>query len=129
MAKASEWRKRIAEWRTSGLSAVKFAEKQGYAAHQVWYWAAKFREEEAAPPAETARTAAGGPMVTRRSIPLARVLRPAMQESAEKPAAPAGAMAVEAGGIRLVVPSGFDRRTLAMVLDEVEARKSRLGGR
>jgi hypothetical protein len=36
-------------------------------------------------------------------------------------------MAVEVGGIRLVVPSGFDRGTLAMVLDEIEGRKPRLG--
>jgi hypothetical protein len=36
-------------------------------------------------------------------------------------------MAVEVNGMRLVVPTGFDRVTLAMVLDEIELRKFRVG--
>jgi crotonobetainyl-CoA:carnitine CoA-transferase CaiB-like acyl-CoA transferase len=126
MARASEWRKRIAEWRASGLSAAKFAESRGYSAHQVWNWAAKFRREDAARTAEPTAAVQVGRVVA-HSIPLARVLRVPRQESAEKPVASATAMAVEVGGMRLVVPSGFDRGTLAMVLDELEARKPRLG--
>ena len=126
MARASEWRKRIAEWRASGLSAPKFAERQGCSAHQVWNWAARFRKEDAARTTETTAAVRVGRVVA-HSIPLARVLRVPRQESAERPAASASAMAVEVGGMRLVVPSGFDRGTLAMVLDEVEARKPRLG--
>jgi hypothetical protein len=125
MARASEWRKRIAEWRASGLSAAKFAESRGCSVHQVWNWAAKFRKEDAARTAETTAVQVG--RVVAHSIPLARVLRVPRQESAEKPVASATAMAVEVGGIRLVVPSGFDRGTLAMVLDEIEGRKPRLG--
>jgi transposase len=128
MAKASEWRRRIAEWRASGLSAAKFAESRGCSVHQVWNWAAKFRKEDVARTAEMAGAAQPRP-VAAHSIPLARVLRAPRQEFAEKPASAPGAMAVEVGGMRLVVPSGFDRGTLAMVLDEVEARKSGLGAR
>lgn len=127
MAKAIEWREKIAEWRASGLSAAKFAESRGCSAHQVWNWAARFRKEDEARAAEAA-----GPAqtvsVAGHSIPFARVLRAPKQEVSEN-AVPAGAMAVEVGGMRLVVPSGFDRETLAMVLDEVEARKARLGVR
>ena len=127
MAKAIEWREKIAEWRASGLSAAKFAESRGCSAHQVWNWAARFRKEDEARAAEAA-----GPAqtvsVAGHSIPFARVLRAPKQEASEK-TVPAGAMAVEVCGMRLVVPSGFDRETLAMVLDEVEARKARLGVR
>ena len=125
MARASEWRKRIAEWRASGLSAAKFAESLGCSAHQVWNWAAKFRGEDAARTTEATAAVQVGRVVA-HSIPLARVLRAPRQESFEKPAASATAMAVEVGGMRLVVPSGFDRGTLAMVLDEVEGRNPRM---
>jgi len=128
MAKASEWRERIVEWRASGLSAAKFAESRGCSAHQVWNWAAKFRKEDAA----RLDKAAGRSQIrslTPSSISLARVLRSPRQEPANKPPVSAGAMAVEIGGMRLVVPSGFDRGTLTMVLDEVGTRKTMLGVR
>lgn len=126
MAKASEWRGRIAEWRASGLSAVKFAEMRGYSAQQVWKWAAKLRKADAAGAAESAGPTRAGSDAP-QSIPFARLVRAPKPESGERPPAPAGAMAVEIGGMRLVVPSGFDRGTLAMVLDEALARKSEMG--
>jgi len=128
MAKASEWRERIAEWRASGLSAAKFAESRGCSAHQVWNWAAKFRKEDTARMGQAAGRSQVR-SVPQSSISLARVLRSPRQEPANRPALWAGAMAVEVGGMRLVVPSGFDRGTLAMVLDEVETRKIVLGVR
>jgi hypothetical protein len=126
MAKASEWRERISEWRAGRLSAAEFAESHGCSARQVWNWAAKFRKEGAlrgAPSSGRAQAA----LVPSKSIALARVLRSPRQDSANWSALSTGAMAVEIGGMRLVVPSGFDRGTLAMVLDEVETRKTRLG--
>jgi len=128
MAKASEWRERIAEWRASGLSAAKFAESRGCSAHQVWNWAAKFRKEDATRLGESTGRSQLSSLPSSR-IPLARVLRSIKQETANRPAVSTGAMAVEVGGMRLVVPSGFDRGTLAMVLDEVETRKTMLGAR
>jgi len=128
MARASEWREKIAEWRASGLSAAKYAESRGCSAHQVWNWAARFRKEDEVRAARAAEAAgpAQAVSVTGHSIPFARVLRAPKQEVAEK-MGPASAMAVEVFGMRLVVPRGFDRATLAMVLDEVEARKTGLG--
>jgi len=128
MAKASEWRERIAEWRESGLSAAKFAESRGCSAHQVWHWAAKFRKEGGVRTGEVAGRSQVR-LVPPRSISLARVLRSPKQDFANRPPVSEGAMAVEVGGMRLVVPSGFDRGTLAMVLDEVETRKTMLGAR
>ena len=128
MAKASEWRERIAEWRASGLSAAKFAESRGCSAHQVWNWAAKFRKEDTTRLGESTGRSQISSLPSSR-ISLARVLRSPRQEPANKPAVSAGAMAVEVGGMRLVVPSGFDRGTLAMVLDEVETRKTMRGVR
>ena len=128
MAKASEWRERIAEWRASGLSAAKFAESRGCSAHQVWNWAAKFRKEDTTRLGESTGRSQISSLPSSR-ISLARVLRSPKQETANRSAVSTGAIAVEVGGMRLVVPSGFDRGTLAMVLDEVEARKARLGVR
>jgi hypothetical protein len=126
MARASEWRERIADWRASGLSAVKFAEMRGYSAQQVWKWAAKLRKKDTARAAEEAGPARADSDAP-HSLPFARVLRTSKPESGERPRMPTGAMAVEFGGIRLEVPAGFDRGTLAMVLDEALARKSRMG--
>ena len=84
------------------------------------------REDTAAREAEVVGPAKAGSDAP-HSIPLARVVRAPNPEFGERPPAPAGAMAVEVGGMRLVVPAGFDRRTLAMVLDEIEARKSKMG--
>ena len=128
MAKASEWRERIAEWRASGLSAAKFAESRGCSAHQVWNWAAKFRKEDITRLGESTGRSQLSSLPSSR-ISLARVLRSPKQEPANRSAVSTGAMAVEVGGMRLVVPSGFDRGTLAMVLDEVETRKTMLGAR
>ena len=105
---------------------MKFAEMRGYSAQQVWKWAAKLRKEDTARAAEAAGPARADSDAP-HSLPFARVLRTSKPESGERPPAPAGAMAVEIGGMRLVVPSGFDRGTLAMVLDEALARKSRMG--
>jgi hypothetical protein len=115
------------------LSAAKFAEGQGLSAHQLWNWAAKFRRDDEAkavesaamaipqaPPAEDGRAIAD-------SIPLAKVVRVLRQEPADKPSMTL--LSVELFGIRIAVPTGFDRPTFAMVLDEIEVRRARLGQR
>ena len=128
MAKADTWRERVNEWRGSGLSAMKFAQSKGFGAHQLWYWASKFRDEEQARPGKPTATAAG-PMpaeaVKADAIPFARVVRSHQQEGA-KPQAP---LSVELSEIRIVVPADLDRATLLMVLDAVQARRARLAER
>jgi hypothetical protein len=99
----------------------------------LWNWAAKFRRDDEAkavesaamaipqvPPAEDARAKAD-------SIPLAKVVRVPRQDPAGKPSM--ALLSVELFGIRIAVPMGFDRPTFAMVLDEIEARRARLGQR
>jgi hypothetical protein len=133
MANAATWRERIGGWRASGLSAAKFAESQGLTAHQVWNWAAKFRREDEAKAVAAAAVAV--PAVPRAedvrakadSIALAKVVRVPRQEPAAKPVTTL--LSVELFGIRIAVPTGFDRPTFAMVLDEIEARRARLGER
>ena len=131
MANAATWRERIGEWRASGLSAGKFAESRGLSAHQVWNWAAKFRKEDTANesqavampsvrPAEDAQSKADG-------LSLAKVIRVRKPEPGSK--APTAPLSVELFGICIAVPTGYDRPTFAMVLDEIEARRARLGER
>jgi hypothetical protein len=46
MANAATWRKRVEEWRASGLKAMEFAKDRGLSVHQLWNWAATFRRKE-----------------------------------------------------------------------------------
>jgi hypothetical protein len=121
MANAKTWRKRVAEYRASGLSAVKFAEGRDFSAHQVWNWSAKFRKEEEAFPTAAEPAPA---LVKSSNVRLARLVRvPSQPPPTGKSAATE--LSVEILGIRVVVPRGFDRATLTMVLDEIEARGAR----
>ena len=99
----------------------------------MWNWAAKFRREDEAKAVAAAAVAV--PAVPRAedvrakadSIALAKVVRVPRQEPAAKPVTTL--LSVELLGIRIAVPTGFDRPTFAMVLDEIEARRARLGER
>jgi transposase len=126
MANAATWRKRVEEWRASGLKAKEFAESRGLPVHQLWNWAARFRKQEqtkvvepeatmvpsTSPAAEAAKT---------DRVRLARVVRmPVRDSSVQSPP-----LSVEFSEVRIVVPDGFDRSTFAMVLDAIEHRKAR----
>jgi hypothetical protein len=41
MAKEAEWAQRVAEWRSSGLTAAEFCASQDYSAKTLWYWSSK----------------------------------------------------------------------------------------
>jgi transposase-like protein len=126
MANAKTWRERVGEWRASGLSAVKFAEGRGFSPHQLWYWRAKFRQQMDQSAAHTTSVASPALATTAR-VPLARVVRRPNPELA--PVATKALLSVEIMGVHIAVPPGFDRATFAAVLDEIEARKVRAGGR
>jgi hypothetical protein len=131
MANAATWRERIGEWRASGLSAAKFAESRGLSVHQLWNWSAKFRKEEQPKTVDSTAMASATPGEGERakasSISLAKVVGIPKQEPAAKPST--ALLSVELFGVRIAVPTAFDRPTLAMVLDEIEARRARLGER
>lgn len=126
MANARIWRERVSEWRTSGLSAVKFALGRDFSPHQLWYWRAKFRHEIGA--AATPTTAVATPTVAQADrMPLARVVRRFTPQ--QTTVAPKALLSVEIMGVHIAVPPGFDRATFSAVLDEIETRKARAGGR
>lgn len=42
---ASKWRERIAQWRSSGMSAQEYAEQQGFSLERLTYWARRAERE------------------------------------------------------------------------------------
>jgi hypothetical protein len=113
MTDAETRAERVAAWRASGLSAVKFCEGQDFTAPRLWRWAAKLRrvgQEIGTQGSDQAKT---------NRVRLARVVRVPVSGNA-RPGG--GSLTVELYGVRVVVPIGFDRVTLAAVLDEIEAR-------
>src|SRR5438105_1158465 len=131
---SKKWAKRVAKWRASGLTSTAFCAGRGFTAGGLRYWAHRLRKKEA--------ESRSGPSP---SVRLARVVRtPAAPPSAgPEPAgqcrrlqggaspgaagAPAPSLVLDAQGVRIGVPSGFDPATLAAVLDVLD-RRSSLGG-
>ena len=127
MANAATWRKRVEEWRASGLKAKEFAENHGLSVHQLWNWAATFRKKEgmrAVGPEPTipSTTRANGTAGT-DGLRLARLVRVPARDGGGQPLA----LAVEFSEVRIVLPDGFDRSTFAVLLDAIERRKARPG--
>jgi len=115
------WEGRVAEWKASGLTSEKYSEGKSFTAGGLRHWAYRLG------------------MVNRRkpkaaTIRLARVVREATPEATERKAAaevvfggkaPAEALVVECGAVRVAVRPGFDQGTLAAVLDVLAARGGR----
>jgi hypothetical protein len=66
-------------------------------------------------------------LVKTDSVPLARLVRGPRQDPAAE--ATRVSLSVELLGVRIAVPPGFDRATFSAVLDEIETRRTRAGGR
>jgi hypothetical protein len=114
MAKEEEWAERVAAWRASGKTSDEFSEGQPFTAGGLRHWAYRL--------GKTRRRATSGPAL--RTVRLARVVRVARGAVAVargKAATPyEAALAVEVAGLRVIVPIGFDRRTLEQVLSAIE---------
>lgn len=118
MSNQALWAERVAAWQASGVSSYAFAEGRGFTAGGLRYWAHRLRRE-------------GADARPKRSVRLARVLRSAAPESSAGSGAmvsvrPTAASAsdetpvvLEVGGARVAVRRGFDRVTLAAVLEVV----------
>lgn len=99
--KRDEWAKRVEGWKRSGLSAEALAERDGFNAHTLRWWARQLRRE-----------------------PIIEDLRPKFVEVM----VPAASVIVEStvievvlrDGVRVVVPNNFDENTLRRVLRVVE---------
>jgi hypothetical protein len=101
------WQKLVSRWRASGESAATFSAREGIRARQLYHWASKLRVEE--------RGSESGPVPV-RMMQLVRV--------------PSGSPGV---GIiidvpdtraRVMVEPGFDRGTLAVVLEMLGIRSA-----
>lgn len=98
--KRDEWAKRVEGWRRSGLSAMAFAEREGFNGYTLRWWACQLRRE-----------------------PIIEDLRPKFVEvMVPVPAAPVIAESIEVlvRGVRVMVPINFDENTLRRVLRVVE---------
>jgi transposase len=106
MADTTIWIKRVAAWRASGQTAAEYCERQGLVLSALRYWAQRARREQEA----TAAVAV--------PVRLARVER-------ARPSAELVPVVIEVGGARISVARGFDRATLATVLEVLGARVDR----
>ena len=105
----------MADWRASGLTSLRFCEGREFTAGGLRHWSHKLRH--GAVPAEK-------PVVR-----VARVLRASARTTGAPSLAPAPVasgvdvpVVVELGGARVALQRGFDRETLAAVLDVLASR-------
>jgi hypothetical protein len=109
-ATEEKWTERVSGWRESGLTSEKFCEGREFSANGLRHWAYKL-----------------GKTKRRRGTPevrIARVVRaPAPEKTTASTPGPVDwSLAVELGGARILVRVGFDRATLAALLDVLAAR-------
>jgi hypothetical protein len=103
------------------LTAKQFAEGEPFSAQQLWNWSWQLRRGE--PRRRTSRPTFPRNEATvsaaKKGVRLARVVavRPSGQSAV--------GLVVEVRGVRISVPTGFDRPTFSAVLDEVEHRALR----
>jgi hypothetical protein len=105
------WAQRVAEWRASGLSSPAYCAGKDFTAGGLRHWAHRLAHGEGA----------------RSRVRLAKVVRVRRRRQEARPAPGAGApdLVVEVGAARIAVRVGYDRATLATVLDELLAAAAR----
>jgi len=109
------WAGRIARWQRSGLTAERFAGREGLNPRTLTFWKWKLGR------LATDRPASDGPHEPRRAgaVGFVEVLR-----AAATPASPAPAFEVVLpDGYRIGVAPGFDGATLRALLDVLEGRR------
>lgn len=111
MTETADWKQQVAEWRVSGLSAEEFSKARGYPRTRLWAWSSRLLKAE--------RKVSVGD-----DVRLVQVVR-------ENSRSDSVAVTVHLHDARVLVPTGIDRGTLAMVLDAVDdlRRPSRRAGR
>ena len=122
MADAATWKERVTAWRASGKTAAEFCAGQDFSKSGLHYWSHKLgrlgRDDEAS------RGRARG--VT-RLLRVQRKVGPAPGNDTIRPAQAhaAGGVLLEVADIRIEVNAGFDRATLASVLEVVQQLAAR----
>ena len=111
MARAAIWKRRVAEWKSSGLKAAESALGRVFAASTLIWWSSRLNRSAVAirPAAVEGRTV----------VPLARVVREERSAGARFGTAVVAEtpVVVEDGPVRLLLRRGFDPRTPREVQD------------
>ena len=94
----------MADWKASGLTAAAYAQPRGWSPSTLKWWSSQLNRQEVAAEASM------------RFVRLVAAPAPTPPPSPSPPA-----MLLELGDARLVLPPGFDRDDLAVVLDLVRA--------
>lgn len=101
------------------MASTKFCEEKPFSASGLRYWASRLERERSA-----GRSAQAAPRIARvEVIRGAAVSAPGTREREDgRPTPSAESLAVECGGMRVMIRPGFDRGTLAAVLDVLATR-------
>jgi len=113
MPDQEKWVRRVSEWRSSGLTSTAYCEGKPFTAGGLRYWAHQLSR---------------GPQAGEASVRMARVVRvpssrPPSRESSALARGPE-VLVVELGAARVAVRPGFDRETLAAVLEVLASHAS-----
>lgn len=120
MGNATKWARRVAAWKTSGLTSEAFCKGKAFTAGGLRYWAHQLRQKpRAATPKPVIRI---GRVLRRRAAVEAA---PTLVVPPGADARAAAAIVVELGAARVVVRPGFDQPTLAAVVEVLGARGGR----
>jgi hypothetical protein len=112
MANTETWRRRIAEWRSSGQTAEAFSSGKGYAAGTLFWWSSRL--------GRASPTAVSDTRGARSGVRLARVVRHQATTVSTREAALSGVsgeVVVELGAMRIIVSNGADAATVGAVLE------------
>lgn len=107
---AATWERRVREWKASGKTAAKFGVERGISPGSLWNWAHRL--------GQTKRHKARAP-----ALRLVRVDRVAAAEPVVVAVDGAARLCIEMGGARVEVLPGFDRATLAAIVDILRERR------
>jgi transposase len=111
MANTETWRRRVAEWRSSGQTAEAFSSGKGYAAGTLFWWSSRL--------GRASPTVVSDMRGARSGVRLARVVRQATTVSPREAvlSGVSGEVVVELGAMRIIVRNGADAATVGAVLE------------
>jgi hypothetical protein len=110
------WSERVAEWRASGLTSEEFSKGRDFTAGGLRHWAYRLNKPAPALVAATPRVRLA--RVLRGPRPAVAARRSALAAVDSSPgASESAAVMLQVGQVRIAVTAGFDRGTLATVLD------------
>lgn len=98
------WAKRVAEWKASGLTSESYCEGKPFTAGGLRHWSHRLREREQPAPVRMARV-----------VRISELKSPG--PAGRTPSGVAPDLVVEIGTARIAVRPGFDRATLADVVE------------